>query len=338
MHKSDVARADAQLIRACESGDMDGVASSLKLGASPDARKTVSIRITRRRAPAGVLRRTFSIKGSFINSEEGVRVVSTTGESALALAIRDGRVDIVHALLNAGAQTNRPIEWQIARTMPLEDVDPQTWATSAWNSSLHYENALSFACQKGVKFFNPPGAEVELLNPSDLAEVCQQFVLRPRVDVIELLLTHGAKVSAVDLDVARSSGDNAISQLLENHLIKSPSELLRELDTLSKENEQLRNRLVALEQKEEFGGSPTWGFMPFGRTLSPSAFGAKEVKAMMVAVSGHTPAQLDEIQVSGGHRLWVCTSFLDGWGNGSWDSSPWHASQTPIKARPRLAY
>ncbi|KAJ3338553.1 hypothetical protein HDU93_009401 [Gonapodya sp. JEL0774] len=342
------------LIEAVESGNLEQVWSCLQEGANPNARKKVTVRIGRKAHLAiGTLRRTFS-GGPFPKSDASTKSFDAEGESALAIAIRDQRLEIARALLDKGADSNIPIEWKIARTAQWDKVSVEAIDENAvWNQDGEpFPSALSFACAEGIKFFNRPGAEVRLDNPSDLKAVCLQFNLTPRPDIVELLISKGAKISAADLRTAaelKTAPSQAIKDLLEKYLRKSPSDLLLELEELSKENEQLRMRMAELEKElgnqneqhetriatlernsenaneelkkrvaemEKGLQASTWPWVPFARALSSSTPGATETRKMMVCSSPHKPSQIDEIGLSGGHRVWVVVTFGDGWANG----------------------
>ncbi|KAJ3337940.1 hypothetical protein HDU93_000327 [Gonapodya sp. JEL0774] len=172
--------ANGQLIEAVEAGDLEKVQAALAAGADPSlSRKSVSLNVKLR---------------------NGITKTDTQlMESALAIAIRDEKVDIVNCLLKAAQQ-----KW-----------DNQRWFE---HEALKYASALDFSLAWGGRGFNKRGARVELQNPSDADHVCEDFPLSPNTDIIKALLAHGAQVTESILEAAFELSDRSFLRILEEHV------------------------------------------------------------------------------------------------------------------------
>ncbi|KAJ3343381.1 eukaryotic translation initiation factor 3 subunit A [Gonapodya sp. JEL0774] len=201
------AGANALLIEAIERGDLNAAKDALERGARPDvSRKRITVDVE---MPDG--------------SREAE---SSLGESALAVAVRDGRSDIVEALLEAGANPNAPITWKIANVNDFWSPDNWDDGNGAWDDdNLTFQSALEFALTSDRWPFNPPGADVTIENPFSDEQVCRWMDVQPRTEIVALLLRHGAKVGDEERKAAKAfEGDGAdeIRRLVESHAPPEP--------------------------------------------------------------------------------------------------------------------
>ncbi|KXS09622.1 hypothetical protein M427DRAFT_63820 [Gonapodya prolifera JEL478] len=207
---SDPSDLNAMLIDAVETGNRVACGRVLGEGADPNARKKVTVNV---RLP---IRRLWG--------EGGVQIESDTrfGESALCIAIRDGREDIVRVLLqNDEIEPNAPIEWRIVDsavkwTRELWDAK-KGWAADP-DRKLRFESALDFALFSGSRPFNPRGGHIFFDNPQPTDVLSDVRSLTPSIGVVTLLLQHGAHVSEKSVDAASSLSDPAFLDLLRRHL------------------------------------------------------------------------------------------------------------------------
>ncbi|KAJ3342291.1 hypothetical protein HDU93_002764 [Gonapodya sp. JEL0774] len=175
--------ANARLIEAVEWGSASAARRACELGADVGARKKVTLRV----------------KLDSATKETD----SVWAESALALAIRNGRPDVVRVLLEAGCDANSRIRWKLS--WYHSKWDKKKWDSQRWleDEAYKYRSALEFALNCGRWDFNKMGAEVVLENPSDWDGVCDRFTLIPSIDIVQLLLKHGARVSEGELQAAK---------------------------------------------------------------------------------------------------------------------------------------
>ncbi|KAJ3338655.1 hypothetical protein HDU93_009288 [Gonapodya sp. JEL0774] len=203
----------AMLIDAVETGNRVACGRVLGEGADPNARKKVTVNV---RLP---VRRLVSWGGG-----SSVQIESDTrfGESALCIAMRDGREDIVRVLLqNDEIDPNAPIEWRI--------VDSSAkWTREQWDAHkgwaadlehrLHFDSALDFALHSGPLPFNPRGGHISFNNPSPTDNLSAIHTLAPSVGIVTLLLQHGAQVSEKTVEAASNLSDASFLDLLRRHL------------------------------------------------------------------------------------------------------------------------
>ncbi|KXS20791.1 hypothetical protein M427DRAFT_27884 [Gonapodya prolifera JEL478] len=206
--------ADRHLIAGCEEGRLDVVGEALQYGADPKARKQVTIRV--RVAAAKTMRRRsiFGLK-DYKEEPQETRVDTRMGESAIALAIRSYAASkgvVVRKLLEAGCNPNDPIEWSIPgyRERWTED----DWHTRRWNEreTFRYPSALDLALTAGEWNFNKFGAHVTTNNPSSPEDVCDGYYLTPNLQIVEVLLEHGARITDSVLARARELRDGQNSK------------------------------------------------------------------------------------------------------------------------------
>ncbi|KXS09700.1 hypothetical protein M427DRAFT_63599 [Gonapodya prolifera JEL478] len=222
---------DHLLIDAVESGEALRVRGALKAGAHPDTRKECTFSWN-----------VFPKKEGDDNGNTvgvGVPEVKTEthpGESALTLAILSGRADIVELLLLAGANVHVAADWPISA--PVENV----WAFSNWEDyhcvTFSYPTALGLAIGKGGKTrwnsgghrpdwgnemdrgsvrVNKKGARVHVDTPKSEPDTCAILTFTPSLEIVSLLLRHGARVTDVALRAAGQLDDSRFSSLLVHH-------------------------------------------------------------------------------------------------------------------------
>ncbi|KAJ3338612.1 hypothetical protein HDU93_009319 [Gonapodya sp. JEL0774] len=177
--------ANGRLIDSVERGYINVVQQAIRDGADVNgARKRVTLNITL--------------------DYLGVRTDSQLMETPLCLAIRSGKVDLVQALLSAGADPNLGVHWLTAyhhSVWTLADWENERWFD---HESRRYESHLDFALVAGVWDFSLPGPNVVLSNPSHRDQVRERFTLTPSAEIISLLLQHGAHVTVKTVELARA--------------------------------------------------------------------------------------------------------------------------------------
>ncbi|KXS19855.1 hypothetical protein M427DRAFT_52701 [Gonapodya prolifera JEL478] len=201
--------ANRRLIEGVEWGSVSAVRRAIEDGADVAARKKITLKVT-----LGSTKETDSV----------------WAESVLGLAIRSGRPDVVKVLLEAGCDANSRIRWKLS--WYHSKWDAKKWEHQRWleDEAYKYRSALEFALNCGRWDFNKMGADVVLSNPVDWDAVCDRFTLIPSIEIVQLLLQHGARVSEGELQAARELakganrwGDSfppepAFLELLEAHL------------------------------------------------------------------------------------------------------------------------
>ncbi|KXS10953.1 hypothetical protein M427DRAFT_158650 [Gonapodya prolifera JEL478] len=228
------------LIDAIEMGNTPLVKRLLAEGADPNARKKVTlvcdVRIGRR--PLGKVKVKSSKLFGDVYEDRFENIVeqktdTILGETALAVAIFSGRMDIIHILLDAGADPNMPVEWQNANTVPA--WSPARWNDTRWVRTYTAESPLLLAvgrcikvtdfdgessawaalAEKGKLRVNKMGGEVRLLNPEAWTQAYRECELFPRIDIVEALLRRGAKVTKDICEAARRAEDTRVLELLQ---------------------------------------------------------------------------------------------------------------------------
>ncbi|KXS11876.1 hypothetical protein M427DRAFT_35210 [Gonapodya prolifera JEL478] len=209
---------DDILISACEEGDLARVRGALGDGAHPNCRKVVSLSVR--------------IEG---------RVYSDTREmeSALALAVCRGDINVVKALLEAGADPSVPIQWSIAHepwsvaefTNGGRGIDfmLEFWNNSRWGASHFFPNALVLSLHSGPLELSPRATACTLRNPGTKEAVSQTFILKPNMEIVFSFLERGVRVSAALLRDVRSRDDfegTSMLALLESHYTPSANDML----------------------------------------------------------------------------------------------------------------
>ncbi|KXS09664.1 hypothetical protein M427DRAFT_140616 [Gonapodya prolifera JEL478] len=235
--------ANGRLIEAVEAGNVELVRSLVSPdggGADPAlARKTVTLNVTygskilvkkQRTGSGGLLFGSSSGSGtgggmngsgeSIVEEKEEKRVESVLAESALCLAVRSGRSDVVAVLVDAGAPPNSPISWRIP-----QHHNPWTlnfWTSQRWTDLpyCNFSSAIHFALTSASLPFNRRGATVALINPSHPQQCAEMYQMSPSFDIVKCLLSKGARVTEVEMNAARrlANLDRAFVKLLEAHV------------------------------------------------------------------------------------------------------------------------
>ncbi|KXS09810.1 hypothetical protein M427DRAFT_49096 [Gonapodya prolifera JEL478] len=215
-------RLDLLLLAAVESSNLYLVRSALAEGADPRARKTVVLRV--------------EVDGEGLRERKDVK----EGESALAMAIKAGDVDVSRELINAGnyklhmtignclnyayelcclhwstlgADPAEPISWPLPAFYPRWSLS--LWYSCRWERSPQYSNALDLALATSA-WYNLSGAYVEVDTPRTVFETREGVVAEPCPDIVtELLLrnvpvTNSALRRARELAVGASNGCSRI--------------------------------------------------------------------------------------------------------------------------------
>ncbi|KAJ3340249.1 hypothetical protein HDU93_007211 [Gonapodya sp. JEL0774] len=210
---------DAQLIDAVENGNVVEVRRLLAAGAKVTTRKKVSIRVT-------------------VGSE--VKTDTNDCESCITLAIMHGHLDVVRALLEAradGFDVNDGVTWTIANCN--RNWTPAIWERR-WREIMSFPSLLTMAVaragnavdmvQKSISSIPRPGGKVSinfrgshvsltgLQQPDDVRLLHQ---MRPSLEMVQLVLEFGAKVTPRELDAARNYPGRKIFKLLDAHFKKA---------------------------------------------------------------------------------------------------------------------
>ncbi|KAJ3334608.1 hypothetical protein HDU93_007651, partial [Gonapodya sp. JEL0774] len=212
---------DRALIDAVENSDLDGVTKALRDGADPNARKRVTL--------------TCDIQaGRFTDT--------ISAESAIVRAVVTGRADVVEALLVAGAVVNgAALEWVLpnhAANSAWPGQKKDYWDSSRWRWKITFPSVLSFALgrggkstnnqsptddsgwnqsdtDKGIIRLNKRGSDVILQNPKDENQAFEKITLEPRLEIIAVLLKHGAAITNEVRAFIRGYHDRQIKDLVE---------------------------------------------------------------------------------------------------------------------------
>ncbi|KAJ3334426.1 hypothetical protein HDU93_007975 [Gonapodya sp. JEL0774] len=258
-------RKDADLIAAVEANSLALVKKALAEGADPNARKKV-------------------VLSAKLDYKE-TKTDTIWAESALAIAVMKASVDVVAALVQAGADPGRPVQWRISRY-------GSSWSSNAWNESPWYltfswPSALALALTRegkavsykmkefptdtqngsqmdigaGKVWTNKPGGVVHLDTPSDFKNPWVEVTYAPRLDVVAVLLQHGGagSINADLLYAAKTLGDKRFADLIEKRLEADYStavavvtvrggggeDFKAQVDVLSIQVEQLTARFLA---------------------------------------------------------------------------------------------
>ncbi|KAJ3311280.1 hypothetical protein HDU93_005297, partial [Gonapodya sp. JEL0774] len=255
---------DADLIAAVEANSLALVRKALAEGADPNARKKV-------------------VLSAKLDKKE-TKTDTISAESALAIAVMKTSVDVVAALVQAGADPVRPVEWKISHLSPA-------WESSTWNQSPWYLTftwpstlALALTCkgkvvnhrmkvcssdtycswtmdiEKGKLWTNKTGGEVHLDSPSTFDSSWAEITYAPRLEVVAVLLQHAAgSINADLLSAAKTLGDKRFADLIEKRLEADYStavavvtgrggggeDLKAQVEALATQVEQLKARFLA---------------------------------------------------------------------------------------------
>ncbi|KXS12705.1 hypothetical protein M427DRAFT_391006 [Gonapodya prolifera JEL478] len=275
------------LIEATESGNAAQVQRLIDAGAKPnDARKMVSL--------VGI-----KTEGDHFD----VSTVSDTiqAESVLALAILHGDVDVVRVLLEHGrVDPNKRIEWRIAHTFKNGHYRPETWAMQRWATTYAFPNALLLAIGKGGTWtehgtnrrsgeaivgrengemalsINLKGGHVKLTYGKSADDFRTWFAYTPKVEIVELLLRFGAKITQAKLNAAGKNPDPAFREALERHwrnLVDTVEVQKLEIHRLHERIGVLESRVVAGEEIRLGLRSKTDGLVAMFKDLSSKSPG-----------------------------------------------------------------
>ncbi|KAJ3344270.1 hypothetical protein HDU93_000060 [Gonapodya sp. JEL0774] len=206
--------ANARLMEAVEFGNIAEVRTLLGSGRA-DA--NTCKRVTQR---GSVI-----VRRGGIFSSNTMETVSDTvrAESALVVAVRNGRVDLARALLEAGANPNATVQWSVANF--FQDWDMEAWETKRWFPSYSFSSALVLALQKGTAWFSGPGGHVQIPTPRSPEERYsrhQTFNLRPKIEMVLALLAYGAEVTDEVRNAAKRL-DPVFAKALESIATVKPS-------------------------------------------------------------------------------------------------------------------
>ncbi|KAJ3342290.1 hypothetical protein HDU93_002763 [Gonapodya sp. JEL0774] len=185
----------ALLIEAVEAGDLPLLQALLEAGVDPNSRKVVRIRWLKKGA------------GSGEDVEE-----SAECESALALAMRDGRTDMVDILLGADSHdVNTPISWRVpAMTAGLSN--PSGLAEAPWlrNPNWRFHSPLDLALTHWTesspteeRLWNAPGGVVVVDYGNGVSPEPIPRTLKPDAEIVKRLLLHGVRVTKFSLERAQ---------------------------------------------------------------------------------------------------------------------------------------
>ncbi|KAJ3335737.1 hypothetical protein HDU93_004583 [Gonapodya sp. JEL0774] len=211
---SPISDVDYRLFTAVEEGDLNLVKAHLKDGANADCRKVVSLEVTYYKRFVG--RNLSDIGGSSTNETRNETIL---GESALAIAIRDKRHDVLRELLDSGADPSLPIEWKTPNYFdPWQQRDWE--GPSRWLSTNRYPSALDFAVATSfAKPFNIKGAHVIYINPSKNDRLSEKYKLSPDLEIVRILLQHGSPVTDTSIAAARRLPNKQFFELLDGSSI-----------------------------------------------------------------------------------------------------------------------
>ncbi|KXS11051.1 hypothetical protein M427DRAFT_148168 [Gonapodya prolifera JEL478] len=212
---------NAQLIDAVEAGRAADVTRLIEAGASPDARKRVTLRF-----------KVENGRGGFDWKEDSVDC-----ESALALAILHAQgASVVRALLAKGASVNGDVEWKLCYWWNSgRHCTANEWQHKRWLSTFRFSSPLCLAIGRGGNqtrwdgdtsvrpdsdgnlWINLRGGAVRLTHPTSWEARSVKFTVCPDIELVRLLLAHGACVTDVELNAARQNPNPNLLPTLELH-------------------------------------------------------------------------------------------------------------------------
>ncbi|KXS10004.1 hypothetical protein M427DRAFT_63057 [Gonapodya prolifera JEL478] len=341
---------DFNLIEAVESGNVIGARQCLSDGASPNVRKVVTLTVN---------------TGRWDRTSGPPRTDTSEGESALALAILYGQVDMVSALLEGGSDPNIAIGWQISG---LDPWTTENWNKSRWEANWSYPSALALAvgragrvtnaeakpitnwqsdAQSSFKFrINKRGGTPKVVNPSLNADRLLEVSLTPKIEIVTLLIRHGASVSEEILEGTRTLKDRKIHDLLQGHrlgeLERQRQRAEEELARRAKEEvarmvessvelivSDLRGQLETLEEKLDTQTAhyehqlkllhheiANLKIQLANSTLKQQVIPPTPIKQVRLVRLPYTPREGDEIELDIGQEVFVHLEYVDGWGRG----------------------
>ncbi|KXS19854.1 hypothetical protein M427DRAFT_431373 [Gonapodya prolifera JEL478] len=174
-----------QLISGIEAGDLGTIAQALQAGGPSitTTRKTVTLQV---------------------NLNGRVESDTVSAEPALLLAIRTASVDILRLLLDAGCDPNCRTEWMVA--FPHAKWSQHDWEKLRW-TTYTYSSPLEFALVRSPLYFNKSGAEIVITDPATAEDVSDFYNLSPSVQIVEMLLSAGARFGDAEMKRARELRD-----------------------------------------------------------------------------------------------------------------------------------
>ncbi|KXS09108.1 hypothetical protein M427DRAFT_251265 [Gonapodya prolifera JEL478] len=237
---------DAQLVEAVEKGRAVEVRRLIDAGANPDARKQMTMGalvVTGKRLVRVKVRSNLFREDDFEEKfEEVVEAKSDTVdcESALTIAILHGHVDCVAALLEMGAKVDGPADWKFGNVGPETTAwSSDSWEKERWSGTVSFPSPLCLAVGRGGKVqwwngdivvspdnsgkvpTNPRGGRVALNSPTKMDDIRIMLKLSPRPEIVQLLLSHGASVTATELSAVKTFPDLRILRIVEGHVSKN---------------------------------------------------------------------------------------------------------------------
>ncbi|KAJ3341864.1 hypothetical protein HDU93_003985 [Gonapodya sp. JEL0774] len=197
--------ANGRLLEALETGNLELVRQLLEAGDADAsvARKTVTLNVTF--SSRVVAKKASVFSEEVVEEREEKRTDVAQAETAMTLAVRSGKPDLVRCLLEA----------EKLKQDPGQTNDCSVHAVSA---------CLEQIVGGIIPFFYlellSRGANVALLNPSSPQQCGEMYVLKPSFEVLKLLLAHGGVVSDVEMSAARklAQHDRSFVKLLEHHV------------------------------------------------------------------------------------------------------------------------
>ncbi|KXS20219.1 hypothetical protein M427DRAFT_404871 [Gonapodya prolifera JEL478] len=212
---------NALLIEAVESNNVPEVRRLLAGGAHPKARKRVTLHAR--------------VK---TNGRTEWKSDAVDCETAIAIAVIRGYKDVVEALVEspaAGLLWEGPVSWRLSNSFGERDWTASEWNKERWQSTCSFPCVLSLAVGRkgtdtncysstddlpdvdGDLHINKRGGFVELRHPKALQDREETIQLEPRLDIVELLLAHGAPVTDAALSAARENPDSSFLAALVKH-------------------------------------------------------------------------------------------------------------------------
>ncbi|KAJ3336725.1 hypothetical protein HDU93_002308 [Gonapodya sp. JEL0774] len=313
---------DRQLIAAIEDGNLDLVRIALARGADVNSATKIL---------------TVSIKLETGETETDSR----PAESALALAILSGRTDILHCLLENGADPRTPIEWPI----------PEIWENWTGEGGLldrgrwRFENALELALAVGRPELrcNLRGVTLNFDNPSSLDEVSARVTRDPDSNVAQLLIRFGSPVTALSLEAIRQLRDEGRREFAElisadifldafSEQLRSNARLqgviddrIREITELEQllldrasrfaelEREFLREKQRSASLADELARKDAVVASVRGSVPPDRLEVVPKVRQRCYAVHSFTAVRRDEVALTVGDEMLCIYEFKDGW-------------------------
>ncbi|KXS15372.1 hypothetical protein M427DRAFT_324165 [Gonapodya prolifera JEL478] len=240
---------NSQLIDAVEAGREADVKRLIEAGASPDARKRVTLRA---KVKDG--------RGGFVWMEDSVDC-----ESALALGILHGNVAIVKVLLEKGAAVDGEVRWKISNYYSDKNWKRDRWEERRWYSTFSFPSPLALAVGRGGKWtdrdgrvYDSPnsnknleicirGGAVTITHPEKRPDVYVTHTVRPSMEIVRRLLAHGARITETELNAARKNPDQEFFTTLEAHHQRIQLELTT--IALAAQLQELTMRIALVERE-----------------------------------------------------------------------------------------